>query len=111
VLGSGGRDAQVVARCVERDAELVGVAADLSEEESALDAGHSGGGERGGVGVFAQFATGSHAGEAVAQVLFPAFEAGGDRRPGGWVALRKLAGERADRAAAARLPVGLMLDE
>ena len=55
----------------------MGAAADLGEEESALDAGHSGGGERGGVGVFAQLATGSHAGEAVAQVLFPAFEAGG----------------------------------
>jgi hypothetical protein len=62
----------------------VGVAADLGEEESALDARHSGGRERGGVGVFAQLATGSHAGEAVAQVLFPAFEAGGDRRPGLW---------------------------
>jgi hypothetical protein len=44
-------------------------------------------------------------------VLFPAFEAGGDRRPGVWVALRELAGERADRATAARLPADLMLDE
>src|SRR5437588_10861695 len=110
-LRSGGRGAEVVARCVERDAELVGVAADLGEEESALDAGHSGSGERGGVGVFAQLATGSHAREAVAQMLFPAFEAGGNRRPGVWVALRELAGERADRAAAARLPADLMPDE
>src|SRR5439155_27367752 len=77
----------------------------------ALDAGHGCGGERGGVGVFAQLATGSHAGEAVAQVRFPAFEAGGDRRSGAWVALRELAGERAERATAARLPSDLMLDE
>jgi len=110
-MPSGCCDAQVVARCVERDAELVGVAADLGEEEPALDAGHGGGGERGGVGVFAQLATGSHAGEAVAQVRFPAIEAGGDRRSGVWVALRELAGERAERAAAARLPSDLMLEE
>ena len=45
------------------------------------------------------------------QVAFPALEAGGDCRPGLWVALRELAGERAERAAAACLPVGLMLDE
>src|SRR5207247_6942857 len=55
--------------------------------------------------------TGSRAGEAVAQVRFPAFEAGGDRHSGVWVALRELAGERAERATAARLPVDLMLDE
>src|SRR2546429_10023171 len=48
---SGGGEAEVVARCVEGSAELVGVAADLGEEEAALDAGHGGSGERGWVGV------------------------------------------------------------
>ena len=71
---------RMLLRCVEHDAELVGVAADLREEEPALDAGHSAGGERGGVGVFAQLATGSHASEAVAQVRFPRCEAGGGHR-------------------------------
>ena len=76
---SGGGEAEVVARCVEGGAELVGVAADLGEEEAALDAGHGGSGERGGVGVVAQLAAGFHAGEAVAEVRFPAFETCGDR--------------------------------
>jgi len=67
-------------------------------------------GERGRVGVFAQLATVLMRLRPRASAL-PAFEAGGDRRPGVWVALRELAGERADRAAAARLPAGLMLDE
>src|SRR5437899_7587211 len=107
---SCGGEAEVVAGCVEGDAELVGVAADLGEEEAALDAGHGGGGERGGVGVFAQLAAGSHSGEAVADVSFPAVEAGGDRCSCVWVALGELAGERADRAAAARLLLDLMLD-
>src|SRR5439155_8568481 len=39
---SGGGEAEVVAGCVEGGAELVGVAADLGEEEAALDAGHGG---------------------------------------------------------------------
>src|SRR5438309_1521762 len=78
-LWSGGGEAEVVARCVEGSAELVGVAADLGEEEAALDAGHGGSGERGGVGVVAQLAAGFHAGEAVAEVRFPAFETCGDR--------------------------------
>src|SRR5438309_669074 len=93
------------------DAELLGFATDLGDEEPALDSVHGRGGERGGVVVFAQLATGSHAGEAVAQVRFPAVEAGGDRRSSVWVALRELAGERAERATAARLPADLMLDE
>ena len=76
---SGGGEAEVVARCVAGSAELVGVAADLGEEEAALDAGHGGSGERGGVGVVAQLAAGFHAGEAVAEVRFPAFETCGDR--------------------------------
>jgi hypothetical protein len=67
------------ARAAWRDAELARVAADLGDEEAALDAGHGGGRERGGVGVFAELASGLHAGQAVAQVRFPAFEAGGDR--------------------------------
>jgi hypothetical protein len=75
---SGG-EAEVRAGRVERDAELARVAADLGDEEPALDAGHGGGRERGGVGVFAELASGLHAGQAVAQVRFPAFEAGGDR--------------------------------
>jgi len=54
--GSGGSEAEVVARSVEGYAELTRVAADLGEEEAALDACHGGGGERGGVGVFAQLA-------------------------------------------------------
>jgi hypothetical protein len=37
------------------------------------------------VGVLAQLAAGSHAGEAVAQVRFPAVQTGRDRRPGVWV--------------------------
>lgn len=111
VFRSGARGAEVVARCVERDAELVGVAADLGEEKSALNTGHGGGGEHAGISIFAQPATASHTGETVAQAPFPALEAGGDRRPGLWVALRELAGERAERAAAACLLVGLMLDE
>src|SRR5467141_739484 len=107
---SGGGEAEVVARCVEGGAELVGVAADLGEEEAALDAGHGGSGERGGVGVLAQLAAGFHADEAVAEVRFPAFETCGDRCPGGGVALGELAGEGADRAAAARLLLDLVLD-
>src|SRR5207245_1335966 len=79
---SGGGEAEVVARCGEGGAELVGVAADLGEEEAALDAGHGGSGERGGVGVVAQLAAGFHAGEAVAEVRFPAFETCGDRCSG-----------------------------
>src|SRR6266581_399845 len=39
---SGSGEAEVVARCVERNAELAGVAADLGEEEAALHAGHGG---------------------------------------------------------------------
>src|SRR3989442_13928684 len=101
---SGGGEAEVVARCVEGGAELVGVAADLGEEEAALDAGHGGRGERGGVGVVAQLAAGFHAGEAVAEVRFPAFETCGDRCSGSGVALGELAGEAAALAAAARLP-------
>jgi hypothetical protein len=88
----------------------VGVAADLGEEQPALDAGHRGGGERGGVGVFAQLATDSHPREALANVRFPAVEASSDRRSGLRIALGELAGERADRAAAARLLRDLMLD-
>src|SRR2546422_2002435 len=107
---SGGGEAEVVARCVEGGAELVGVAADLGEEEAALDAGHGGRGERGGVGVVAQLAAGFHAGEAGAEVRFPAFEPCGDRCSGGGVALGELAGERADRATAARLLLDLVLD-
>jgi hypothetical protein len=75
---SGG-EAEVRAGRVEGDAELARVAADLGDEEADLDAGHGGGRERGGVGVFAELASGLHAGQAVAQVRFPAFEAGGDR--------------------------------
>jgi hypothetical protein len=75
---SGG-EAEVRAGRVERDAELARVAADLGDEEPALDAGHGGGRECGGVGVFAELASGLHAGQVVAQVRFPAFEAGGDR--------------------------------
>src|SRR5256712_2695100 len=108
---SGGGEAEIVARCVESGAELVGVAADLREEEAALDAGHGGSGERGGVGIVAQLAAGFHAGEAVAEVPFPAFETCGDRCPGGWVALGELAGEGADRAAAARLLLDLVPDQ
>src|SRR2546422_1395355 len=104
---SGGGEAEVVARCVESGAELVGVAADLGEEEAALDAGHGGRGERGGGGVVAQLSAGFPADEAVAEVPFPPFETCGDRCPGGWVALGELAGEGADRAAAARLLLGL----
>src|SRR3989441_8428104 len=107
---SGGGKAEVVAGCVEGGAELVGLAADLGEEEAALDAGHGGGGERGGVGVVAQLAAGFHADEAVAEVRLPAFETCGDRCPGSWVALGELAGERADRAAATRLLLDLVLD-
>ena len=108
--GSGGGEVEVVAGCVEGDAELLGVAADLGEEEAALDAGHGGGGECGGVGVLAELAAGLHAGEAVAEVGFPAVEASGDRRSGFWVAFGELAGEGADWAAAARLLVDPMLD-
>lgn len=43
----GFRDAQVVARSVERDAQLVGVAANLSEQKTALKAGHRGADEAG----------------------------------------------------------------
>ena len=43
----GFRDAQVVARSVERDAQLVGVAANLSEQKAALKAGHRGADEAG----------------------------------------------------------------
>jgi len=107
---SGGGEAEVVAGCVEGDAELVGVAADLGEEEAALDAGHGGSGERGGVSVVAQLAAGFHADEAIAEVCFPAFETRADRSSGGWVALGELAGEGADRAAAARLLLDLVLD-
>src|SRR2546428_5630474 len=107
---SGGGEAEVVARCVESGAELVGVAADLGEDEAALDAGHGGSGERGGVGVVAQLTAGFHAGEAVAEARFPAFETCGDRCSGGGVALGELAGEGADRAAAARLLLDLVLD-
>src|SRR2546422_833434 len=107
---SGGGEAEIVARCVESGAELVGLAADLGEEEAALDAGHGGSGERGGVGVVAQLAAGLHAGEAVAEVRFPAFETCGDRCSRGGVALGELAGEGADRAAAARLLLDLVLD-
>jgi hypothetical protein len=53
---SGG-EAEVRAGRVERDAELARVAADPGEEEAALDAGHGGGRERGGVGVFAELAS------------------------------------------------------
>ena len=108
--GSGGSEAEVVARSVEGYAELTRVAADLGEEEAALDACHGGGGERGEVGVFAQLAAGLHAREAVADVRFPAVEAGGDRRTRLWVVLGELADERADRAAAARVLADLMLD-
>src|SRR3989442_7948854 len=90
---SGGGEAEVVARCVEGGAELVGVAADLGEEEAALDAGHGGRGERGGVGVVAQLAAGFYAGEAVAEVRFPAFENRGDRCSGRRGALGELASE------------------
>jgi hypothetical protein len=76
-----------------------------------LDAGHGGGGERGGVGVFAELASGLHVGEAVADVRFPAFEAGGDRCSGVWVSFGELTGARADRAAAAGLPVDPVLYE
>src|SRR5690242_18819654 len=48
---SGGGEAQVLGRGVERDAKLTGVAAYLREEEAALDAGHRGGGKFVGVGV------------------------------------------------------------
>jgi hypothetical protein len=88
----------------------MGVATDLCEEKSALDAGHSGSGERRGVGVFAQFATGSHAVEAVAQVCFPALEAGGNRSASDGVAFCELPGERPDRTAAASSPLDLMLN-
>jgi len=108
--GSGGDGAEVCAGCVEGDAELVGVAADLGEEEAALDAGHGGGGERGGVGVFAQLASGLHTGEAVADVRFPAVEAVDDRGSGLRVVLGELADERADWTAAARLLADLILD-
>jgi hypothetical protein len=103
-------EAEVRAGCVEGDAELARVAADLGEDEAAVDGG-GGGGERGGAGVSAEPASGLHAGEAVAEVRFPAFEAGGDRCSGVWVALGELSGERVDRAAVAGLPVDLVLDE
>ena len=83
----------------------------MGEEKSALDAGHRSGGEHDGISIFAQLAKGSHTSETVAQAPFPTLETGGDRRPGVCVALRELAGERAERAAAAGLPVGLMLNE
>jgi hypothetical protein len=47
--GSGGGDPAVVACCVEGDAELAGVAADLGEEKTTLDACHGGGCERDGI--------------------------------------------------------------
>src|SRR2546428_1827750 len=100
---SGGGEAEIVARCVESGAELVGVAADLREEEAALDAGHGGSGERGGVGVVAQLAAGFYAGEAVAEGGFPAGGACGDRRSGGGGAPGGLARGGGDRAAPARL--------
>src|SRR4029077_1267586 len=59
---SGGGEAKVRARCVKGDAELARVAADLGEEEAALEAGHGGGGERGGVRVRPELAPGLHAG-------------------------------------------------
>src|ERR671918_41516 len=67
--------------------------------------------ERGRVGVLAELAAGLHAGEAFAEVGFPALEAGGDRCPRLRVVLGELAGEGADRAPTACLPVDLQLDE
>src|SRR5207247_9218629 len=67
-LWSVGGVAEVGAGRVEGGAELVGVAADLGEEEAALDAGHGGGGERGGVGARLELAAGLHSSEAVADV-------------------------------------------
>ena len=107
---SGGGEAKVRAGCVEGDAELARVAAHLGEEEAALEAGHGGGGERGGVRVCPQLAPGLHAGEALAQVRFPPLEAGGDGRSGAGVLFGELADEAADRAATSCLPFDLMLD-
>lgn len=75
-------------------------AADLGEKMAALDARHRGGGERGGVRVFAEPASGLHSGEAVAEVGFPAFKAGGDSRS----CVGVLFGEAADRTAVGCLP-------
>jgi len=105
-----GYEADVVARCVEGGAELVGVAADLGEEEAAWMLAMVAVASAAGVGVVAQLAAGFHASEAVAEVRFPAFETYGDRCSGGGVALGELAGEGADRAAAARLLLDLVLD-
>jgi hypothetical protein len=107
---SGGGEAEVVARGIEGDAELARVAADLGEEKAALNACHGRGCKRGEVGVFAQLAAGLHARQAVADMRFPAVEAGTDGYPCLWVVLRELADEGADRAAAARVLADLMLD-
>jgi hypothetical protein len=108
---SYGSEAEVRAGCVEGDAELSGVAAYLGEEETSLDASHGRGRKRREVRVLPQLASGLHADEPVAQVRFPAFETCGDRCSSGGVDLGELPGKRADRAAAARLPFDLMLDE
>src|SRR2546429_8152632 len=76
---SGGGEAEVVARCVEGSAELVGVAADLGEEEAALDAGHGGSGERGGGGGGSQLAAGFYSGGGGAGGGFPAVGTRGGR--------------------------------
>src|SRR5438105_1836424 len=108
---SGSCEAEVFAGCVERDSELARIAAYLGEEEAALDAGHGGRGELGGVCVGSELTAGFHAGEAVAEVGFPAVEAGGDRGPRLRVLLGELTGKGADWAAAACLTFGLEFDE
>src|SRR5579862_829357 len=111
VRSSGCVEPEVRPRRIERDAELARVAAHLREQEPALDAGHRRAREFCRFGVAAELAAGLHPDEAVAEMGFPAVEAGGDRRPGAGVLFCELAGERADRAAAACLPVDLELDE
>src|ERR1700734_3475937 len=83
--------AEVVAnltdREVERCFERADVAFCLGEQQSALQGGESSQREPVDVGVALQLAPVAHAPKAVADRGFPAVEAGGERGPGGFVAL------------------------
>src|SRR6202034_56691 len=85
--------ADLANREVECRFEGTGIALGLGKQQATLQGGEGSQREPADIGVDIQLSPVSHALEPVADRGFPAVEAGGERGPGGFVGLGKLAGQ------------------
>ncbi len=90
---SGEVAADLANREVEGRFEGTGIAFGLGEQQATLQGGEGSQREPVDIGVVIQLAPVPHPPEPVADRGFPAVEAGGERGPGGFVSLGKLAGQ------------------